>query len=183
MNIFEIINRVIGREDRIWSEVPSPTDSPAERLYKELLSNKDELTKGSFMTDYDKEENIAIISESIYGWWKQRWVVNHKTKCAFEFIDKNRYLVCLIHDDIDWESLKGLSDKIINRAKNFFAGYPTQIYGFHNGVSKVEWQLNPDGRYSMDEDGFGMTDDEEIALYGKIDSNGRVVEKFTYKKP
>lgn len=56
------------------------------------------------------------------------------------------------------------------------------IYGFHNGVSKVEWQLNPDGRYFMDEDGFGMTDDEEIAIYGKIDSNGRIVEKFKYDK-
>jgi hypothetical protein len=42
----------------------------------------------------------------------------------------------------------------------------------------VQWQLNPDGRYYMDDDGFGMTDDEEINIYGIIDTEGRVVVKF-----
>ena len=30
----------------------------------------------------------------------------------------------------------------------------------------------------MDEDGFGMTDDEEIEIYGFIDQNAKVVVKF-----
>jgi len=30
----------------------------------------------------------------------------------------------------------------------------------------------------MDDDGFGMTDDEEINIYGIIDTEGRVVVKF-----
>ena len=30
----------------------------------------------------------------------------------------------------------------------------------------------------MDDDGFGMTDDEEIEIYGFIDQNARVVVKF-----
>lgn len=30
-------------------------------------------------------------------------------------------------------------------------------------------------------DGFGMTDDEEIALIGKIDRTGKVVVPFTYR--
>lgn len=42
----------------------------------------------------------------------------------------------------------------------------------------MQWQLNPDGRYYMDDDGFGMTDDEEINIYGIIDTEGRVVVKF-----
>ena len=33
-----------------------------------------------------------------------------------------------------------------------------------------------------DEDGFGMTDDEEINLYGTIDRKGKVVKKFTLKR-
>ena len=40
----------------------------------------------------------------------------------------------------------------------------------------------PDGRYYMDDDGFGITDDEEIALIGKIDRTGKVVVPFTYRK-
>lgn len=30
----------------------------------------------------------------------------------------------------------------------------------------------------MDEDGFGMTDDEEVEIYGFIDTEGKVVVKF-----
>ena len=180
MCLFRNKKKAVNPENKIWSESPLSTDSPAERLYKDLWSRRDELSKGFFRTQYDKDEDVAIISEAIYGWWKQRWVVNHKTRRAFEFIDANEHLVNVTTDDIDWESLNGLPDEAIKRAKELYAGYPTQIYGFHNGVSKVEWQLNPDGRYFMDEDGFGMTDDEEIAIYGKIDSNGCVVEKFKY---
>ena len=47
-----------------------------------------------------------------------------------------------------------------------------------NGVARVDWQLNPDGRYYMDDDGFGMTDDEEIEIYGFIDTKGNVLVKF-----
>ena len=36
--------------------------------------------------------------------------------------------------------------------------------------------------YYRDEDGFGMTDDEEIKLYGAIDRKGKVVKKFTLKE-
>lgn len=42
----------------------------------------------------------------------------------------------------------------------------------------MAWQLNPDGRYYMDDDGFGMTDDKEINIYGFIDKTGTVVVKF-----
>ena len=53
---------------------------------------------------------------------------------------------------------------------------------YKNGVAEVEWQLNPDGMYYRDDDGFGMTDDEEINLYGAIDRKGKVVKKFTLKR-
>ena len=45
-------------------------------------------------------------------------------------------------------------------------------------MAQVSWQLNPDGRYYMDEDGYGMTDDEEVEIYGFIDTEGKVVVKF-----
>ncbi len=31
---------------------------------------------------------------------------------------------------------------------------------FKNGVVLVEWTLYPDGRYFMDEDGYGMEDND-----------------------
>lgn len=38
----------------------------------------------------------------------------------------------------------------------------------------------PDGRYYMDEDGFGMTDDKEVEMYGYINEEGKVTGKFRF---
>lgn len=81
-------------------------------------------------------------------------------------------------EDIAWEKLTTLPLYAVNRAKERSAHYPTQIGRFKNGVAEVRWELNPDGYYFMDDDGFGMTDDEEITIYGLIDRRGAVVAKF-----
>ena len=43
---------------------------------------------------------------------------------------------------------------------------------------KVCWQVQPDGRYWEDEDGFGGTDDEEVTLYTYVDANGDFTGPF-----
>lgn len=174
MNIFEIVMRIITN-----GHLP-PEMTRAQRLYAELSANRDAFSKNPFSIKDDPEEGVSIISETIYGWWKQRYVMNHRNKTAFEFIDRNKNLVAVTYDDIDWHSLEGLPEKAISRAKYLSAVYPTMIYGFKDGISVVEWQLNPDGRYFRDEDGYGMTDDEEISIKGKIDVNGHIVQKFHY---
>lgn len=153
----------------------------AQEMYQTLLKYDETLRNLPYKTEDDPDEGISIISEVIYGWWKQRWVMNHNKKTAFEFIDQNENLVAITDNDIDWDSLNGLEQEYIDRAHRHYAGFPTIIRGFNNGVANVEWQLNPDGQYFMDEDGFGMTDDVEIALWGKIDCNGHIIEKFHYK--
>ncbi|MBO5679857.1 MAG: hypothetical protein J6S11_07860 [Bacteroidaceae bacterium] len=47
-------------------------------------------------------------------------------------------------------------------------------------LAEVHWQLNPDGRYYRDDDGYGMTDDEEITVCGFIDADMNVLVKFQY---
>ena len=69
-------------------------------------------------------------------------------------------------------------DLMVEVAKRLSIHFPTFIRWFHNGVAQVDWQLNPDGRYYQDDDGYGMTDDEEIEIYGFIDTNGNVLVKF-----
>ena len=43
---------------------------------------------------------------------------------------------------------------------------------------KVYWQVQPDGRYWEDEDGFGGTNDEEIILCTYVDGNGDFTGPF-----
>ena len=44
------------------------------------------------------------------------------------------------------------------------------------------WQIQPDGRYWEDEEGFGGTSDPEICLYAFINGNGNFSEKFRLYK-
>lgn len=126
----------------------------------------------------DLGEGIAVVCQVIWGWWKPRFVLNHNAKTAFEFMDSHERLVTVTTDDIDFDSLKDLYEDVIEVAQCLSIHFPSFIRWFHNGVAQVDWQLNPDGQYYMDDDGFGMTDDEEIEIYGFIDTEGNVLVKF-----
>jgi hypothetical protein len=146
-----------------------------KKLYE--LLNTEDYKHGLYKTS-DLGEGMSVTYESMWGWWKPRYLVNHNTKCAYEFIDKDQLLATVTEEDIDWDSLKDLPEKVQGRARALSFHFPSFIREFKNGVAEVSWQLNPDGRYYMDEDGFGMTDDEEIEIYGFIDQNAKVVVKF-----
>ena len=47
---------------------------------------------------------------------------------------------------------------------------------------KVYWQVQPDGRYWEDEDGFGGTNDDEVHLCTYVDSNGDFTGPFELHK-
>lgn len=104
--------------------------------------------------------------------------MNHNKKTAFEFMDDSKTLVTVTEDDVDWKSLKKLPENAVYVAQSLSFNYPSFIRAFKNGVAEVEWQLNPDGRYYMDDDGFGMTSDVEINIYGFVNTEGKVVVKF-----
>lgn len=126
----------------------------------------------------DWGDGMSIVSEVIGSYWKPRFLMDNNTKCAYEFMDSDEMLVTVSQNDIDWDSLQSLPQKAIQRACRLSFHYPSFIRLFKNGVAEVAWQLNPDGRYYMDDDGFGMTDDKEINIYGFIDKTGTIVVKF-----
>ena len=126
----------------------------------------------------DLGENMQEVSTLIVDHWKPRYLLNHTTRCAYEFMNEQAHLMRVSDADIDWPSLADLSEEYLFRVRTYNALFPTFISRFERGVAWVEWQINPDGRYWMDEDGFGMTPDEEISLYGFIDTACRVVLPF-----
>ena len=42
----------------------------------------------------------------------------------------------------------------------------------------MHWEIQPDGRYWEDEDGFGGTNDEEVTLFTYVDENGNFTGPF-----
>ena len=155
----------------------APGKSIDEKMYM-VLSTMDFTRNGYRVSELG--EGISAIEQVIWGWWKQRYLIDNKNCRAYEIMDGNMDFVNFTTDDIDWDSIKQLPEKAKMRAQEMSAQFPTFIRGFRKGVAEVSWQLNPDGRYYMDEDGFGMTSDEEITVYGFIDSEMNVLVKFQY---
>ena len=149
-------------------------DEKAQALYAQLMSPAYQL----IYKFCDLDEGMGIAEEIICQYWKPRFLLDHNTKCAYEFMTSREDLTTVKEDDIDWDSLKDLPENSIERAHKLDAHFPTRIRSFENGVAQVSWQLNPDGMYYMDEDGYGMTDDDEVEIYGFIDRKGNVIVKF-----
>ncbi|MBQ9230616.1 MAG: hypothetical protein IJ190_05460 [Prevotella sp.] len=161
--MMDLLNILMGRK------------SPAERLYGQL--NTKEYQKRPFETN-ELGEEMSVVNEVIDQYWKPRYLLDHRERKAYEFMNPQERLVTVTPNDIDWDSLADLSDSDKRFARELNFHFPSFVRKFENGVAEVDWQLNPDGRYYMDEDGFGMTDDEEVNIYGFIDRTGRVLVKF-----
>ena len=152
--------------------------SEEEKLYKKLCVSQ---YKDRPYEQCDLGEGMTLVNQVIGEYWKPRYLIDNEAKCAYEFMTGDEVLQTVTNEDIDWDSLKGIPQDALDRAKAHSFHFPGHIYQYENGVAKVEWQLNPDGMYYRDEDGFGMTDDEEVNLYGAIDRKGKVVKKFTLR--
>lgn len=54
---------------------------------------------------------------------------------------------------------------------------------FIDGVCRVTWLVQPDGRYFEDEDGFGAEHCSEIYLYSKMNTKGQFLCPFSEDEP
>ncbi len=159
------------------NELNAPGKSFDEKMYM-VLSSMYFNRPGYWVSKLG--EGMSVIEESIGGWWKKRYLVDNKNGRAYEIMDTYLNFVKFTKNDIDWESLAVLPEGVKSRAQRLSAQFPTFISDFHDGIAQVSWQLNPDGKYYMDEDGYGMTDDKEITVYGYIDTEMNVLVKFQY---
>lgn len=146
-------------------------------LYQ-VLSTYD-YSNGEFKIE-SLEEGMRIVYQSIWGWWKPRYLCNDGNQEALIVATEGLKWFFFSQEDINWDSLEGLSDDAISRAKSLDMEFPSFIGNFDNGFARVSWQLNPDGRYYMDDDGFGMTNDVEIEIYAFVDKELNILVPFRY---
>lgn len=125
-------------------------------------------------------DNMEIVVEVIDNYWRERFLINNADKTAYELMDRSLRLTFLTEKDVDWESVRTLDN---NRNAYSFSAYYQRfaVEKFKEGVALVEWTLYPDGRYFMDEDGYGMEDNDASVLYGFIDTHANVVIPFQAK--
>lgn len=147
----------------------------AKELYIELQKPIYDVSPYSRIKD--RGEGMEIVKEVINNYWRVKFLINHEAKEAFLLMDHNLRLLFLSPEDVDWQSVEKLENN--RNAYSLSAHYPPfAVEKFKNGVAFVQWTLYPDGNYFMDEDGFGMEDNDESALFGFIDKKARVVIPF-----
>lgn len=168
------------RKDDINDGSPNSLNisSDAEMLYRELSANS---YKNYPYEQYGLGENMTLVNRAINEYWKPRYLMDHDAKSAYEFMSESEILLTVTDEDIDWYSMRDLSQDDLNVALRHSFHYPGHIFRYENGIATVQWQLHPDGMFFCDEDGYGMTPDVEINIVGAIDRKGRVVRKFMYK--
>ena len=160
-----------------WRNLIRPED---KILYQKLTSPQ---YKTRPYSQSDLGEDMILVSCVFGEYLYPRYLMDSRTKRAVEFVDIFLQLVTVTDDDIDWRSLECVEEEdAIDVARYHLFIYPGDISRYENGMAEVRWEINPDGRFYCDEDGFGMTGDVERNLYGVIDRKGKVVKKFTYSR-
>lgn len=84
---------------------------------------------------------MSLVHQSLFGWWKPRFLMDHRSEEAFEFMDLDECFVNFSETDVDLKSLKGLSDELLERAQRGYAGFPTHIGPFKGGRAEVAWGI------------------------------------------
>ena len=148
--------------------------SMEEKLYE--LLNVEKYRKGQYEAK-DLDEGMEVIYQRYFSWSNPRFVLNHHEKRAFEFRSSGGTLLTVDVNDVEWKTLEKVSEDMARPRLGMI--YPSYIWNYQNGVAEVGWQLNPDGRF-WEEDGFFMTHDVQVFVYGFIDKEGTVVVKFKY---
>lgn len=149
-----------------------------QELYIELQKPIYNSRPYSRMSDWGNR--TEIVEESINGYWRERFLINHADKTAYELMDSGLTLKFIGKQDVDWGGVESLENN--KNAYSYSAYYQRfAVEPFKQGVALVTWTLYPDGQYFMDEDGFGMEDNDASIIYGFIDAHANVVVPFQAK--
>lgn len=97
-----------------------------------------------------------------------------------ETMDINSVLLTIKDADIDWESLKPLSEETLKQVQNRI-GTCLFIRQSKDGCAEVIWELIPPGEYCWDDRMECEYILNGIGLNGIIDSQGYVLKKFHYE--
>lgn len=151
------------------------------RVVNEYLKNNKKLKgwimffkkKSSKKEDHKRKDNKPYLNCSFtYG------------DNAVVLTDENRNQITVVDERGNIQNFPGVQDKElwINELKSgdIFpkVRYRTEFYSCADFTWKMLWEIQPDGRYWEDSDGFGGSSDQEIILYSYFDKRGIFLHEF-----
>lgn len=136
------------------------------------MDNRDFLTDKTRFCVNPLDNNIVFINENK---GHDCWLWNKSAAVIYPLVKNEKAVFCTI-DDIDEAALAHIRSEW--PTWNLEAEFRLWVFKDKNGLYRVEWTVQPDGMYYADEDGYGMTNDDEIIIHGYIDDRAQVVGKF-----
>ena len=128
-----------------------------------------------------KQESPYLTQRVVFGMHQYRTADEDS---SVYFVDETRGIRrMLVNNRGVIQNFPGFKDKAA-LAKQVDATALTPQIRFRTSFEKrgsrwiMYWQIQPDGRYWEDEDGFGGTNDEEVTLYTYVDENGKFTGPF-----
>lgn len=109
---------------------------------------------------------------------RRYYLINTESKEAWELVGATGSFVQWDAVAVEICSVLDMPIRAQRNAIQTVANYYFGIDAFNDGVACVSWTLQPDGRYYVDEDGFGMTDDDEITIHAFVDKKAHIVIPF-----
>lgn len=123
---------------------------------------------------YSWGENLILAVEEN----GDRYLVNELTGKARQ-ISSPGFLVGFSDDEIDFATIDQLPHSHNAHPRRVDYGGIGRWNDCSHGLIALSWTLYPDGRYFADEDGYGMEDNDELAVYCVMNDNLEVVRPFT----
>lgn len=109
---------------------------------------------------------------------RRYYLLNTETKEAYELVGATGSFVKWDAVAVEICTVLDMPMRAQRNAIQTCANYYLGVDTFKDGVACVSWTLQPDGRYYADEDGFDMTDDDEITIYAFIDKKANILVPF-----
>lgn len=126
----------------------------------------------------DIDEDMWAIGKVTCSYMIPRFIVDRRFIRAYELVTERSHLSAFTEKDVDWDSIKNISDKVREKIRDLYSPFHTYVGKFCNGVAQVDWVVNPDGMFYADSDGYGMTNDKEVELTAFIDRHCNTIVKF-----
>lgn len=141
-------------------------------LYAKLASDFEAEERYGFD---DRGEGMLQATEFSTG---RRFLLNTELKKAWELVTADGHFAHWNASDVELGVALDMPSSARRKIFNVRVPHYFGMEYYEHGVALAVWTVQPDGIFYGDEDGFGVTSDQEITLYAYVDREGQMLVPF-----
>ena len=161
---------MMKKENEIMEEF---FNSPRTERYVRMM---EESTKCTEYLTYPLSDGMLLMYHKNWHDNKERLLINTQRELVYDLVDAEGRFTLITKEDIDFKGIIHLNN--IRNAYLLKVEHEFEISQFTDGLALVRWQLFPDSHW-YDDQGMGVTGNQETSIYAYIDCFANLLTKFT----